>query len=213
MVRWRLDRLELEHDADRGLQLPGDHRQRHRYGALLLHPLRPADVLQERLRGPHRHAVPSQRGSARHRRDGDGLRGVAPGLRSQLLRPLVHDQLAAQHLRRFQGRVDPDQLPLSGDPGLVRPHVGRHRRKAQGARRIHGDEAFRGNDQGCQQGLSAGRRDLEAQDPHRQSATGRRRRRGLSDAPLVSAVLRRRRRHFPGHDRPFRTRGGHHQGQ
>ena len=57
----RVDRLAVEHDADRGLQLPRDHRQRHRHGALLLHPLRPAHVLQERLRGPHRVAVPAQR--------------------------------------------------------------------------------------------------------------------------------------------------------
>ena len=47
---------------------------------------------------------------------------------------------------------------------------------------------------GRQQGLPAGRRDLEAQDPHRQPAAGRRGRRGLPDAPLVPAVLRRRRR-------------------
>ena len=47
---------------------------------------------------------------------------------------------------------------------------------------------------GRQQGLPAGRRDLEAQDPYRQSAAGRGGRRRLSDAPVVSAVLRRRRR-------------------
>ena len=63
----RLDRLAVELDADRGLQLPRDHRQRHRHGALLLHPLRSADVLQERLRGPHRHAVPAQRRPTRRR--------------------------------------------------------------------------------------------------------------------------------------------------
>ncbi len=38
----RVDRLALELDAHRGLQLPRDHRQRHRHGALLLHPLRSA---------------------------------------------------------------------------------------------------------------------------------------------------------------------------
>ena len=64
----RVDRLAVELDPDRGLQLPGDHRQRHRHGALLLHPLRSADVLQERLRGPHRLAVPAQRRPARHER-------------------------------------------------------------------------------------------------------------------------------------------------
>ena len=53
----RLDRLAVEHHPHRRLQLPRDHRQRHRHGALLLHPLRVPDVLQERLRGPHRLAV------------------------------------------------------------------------------------------------------------------------------------------------------------
>ncbi len=64
----RVDRLAVELDPDRGLQLPRDHRQRHRHGALLLHPLRSADVLQERLRGPHRLAVPAQRRPARRER-------------------------------------------------------------------------------------------------------------------------------------------------
>ena len=63
---------------------------------------------------------------------------------------------------------------------------------------------------GRQQGLHAGRRDLEAQDAHRQPAAGRGGRRGLSDAPLVSAVLCRRRRRHAGHDRPLRDRGRHH---
>ena len=49
-----------------------------------------------------------------------------------VLRSVVHDQLAAQQLRRLQGRVDPDQLPLPGQPGLVHAAVGRHRREAQG---------------------------------------------------------------------------------
>ncbi len=56
---WRWNSMLIE-----GSQLPRDHRQRHRHGALLLHPLRPADVLQERVRGPHRVAVPAQRGQA-----------------------------------------------------------------------------------------------------------------------------------------------------
>ena len=45
-----------------------------------------------------------------------------------------------------------------------------------------------------QQGLPAGRRDLEAQDAHRQPLARRGGRCGLPDAPVVSAVLRRRRR-------------------
>ena len=52
---------KVEFDAHRGLQLPGDHRQRHRHGPLLLHPFRTADVLQERLRRAHSNAVPAQR--------------------------------------------------------------------------------------------------------------------------------------------------------
>ena len=79
--RRRVDRLAMEHDAHRGLQLPRDHRQRHRHGALLLHPLRPADVLQERLRGPYRVAVPAQRRPAGRERPGHLLRRGAPGLR------------------------------------------------------------------------------------------------------------------------------------
>ena len=63
---------------------------------------------------------------------------------------------------------------------------------------------------GRQQGLPAGRRDLETQDPHRQSAAGRGRWRRLPDAAVVSAVLRRRRRRHTRHDRPLRDRGGHH---
>ena len=65
---WRWNSILIE-----GVQLPRHHRQRHRHGALLLHPLRAADVLQERLRGPHRVAVPAQRRPARRRRLGDRL--------------------------------------------------------------------------------------------------------------------------------------------
>ena len=64
-----------------------------------------------------------------------------------------------------------------------------------------------------QQGLPAGRRDLEAQDAHRQPTAGRGGRRRVPDAPLVSAVLRRRRRRHPGNDRPLRDRGRHHRRQ
>ena len=70
----RVDRLAVELDPDRGLQLPRDHRQRHRHGPLLLHPLRSSDVLQERLRGPHRLAVSAQRRPPRHQRSGHFLR-------------------------------------------------------------------------------------------------------------------------------------------
>ena len=76
----RLDRLAVELDPDRGRQLPRDHRQRHRHGALLLHPLRAADVLQECLRGPRRIAVPAQRRAPRRQRPRHHLRRGAPRL-------------------------------------------------------------------------------------------------------------------------------------
>ncbi len=53
----RLERLGLDDAADRRFELPRDHRQRLGHGALLLHPLRLPDLLQERLRGPRRDAV------------------------------------------------------------------------------------------------------------------------------------------------------------
>jgi 3-ketosteroid 9alpha-monooxygenase subunit A len=54
----RVEPVELEHPAHRGRQLPRGDRQRGRHGALLLHPLRVPDVLQERLRGARGRAVP-----------------------------------------------------------------------------------------------------------------------------------------------------------
>ena len=129
----RLDRLALELAPHRGLQLPRHHRQRHRHGALLLYPFRSPYVLQERFRGPHRFAVPAQRRPPGHQRPGHLLRRGTPGFGGVVLRPVVHDQLAAQQLRRLQGRVDPDQLPLPGHPGLLRSAVGCHRREARRA--------------------------------------------------------------------------------
>ncbi len=69
------------------------------------------------------------------------------------------------------------------------------RRKAQGHGRRDDRQAVAGVHRRSQQGLPAGRRDLEAQDQDRQPAAGRGGRRRLSDASLVSAVLRRRSRH------------------
>ena len=54
----RVDRLDVELGPHRRLALPRDRRQRRRHGALLLHPLRLPDVLQERPRGPRRLPVP-----------------------------------------------------------------------------------------------------------------------------------------------------------
>ena len=50
---WTWDTVRID-----GSQLPRDHRQHGRHGPLLLHPLRVPDLLQERVRGPRRHAVP-----------------------------------------------------------------------------------------------------------------------------------------------------------
>ena len=61
----RVDRLGLVHHHHRGLQLPRDRRQRRRHGALLLRALLVPDVLQERLRGPRRHAVHAAASAAR----------------------------------------------------------------------------------------------------------------------------------------------------
>src|SRR5215469_5602455 len=55
----RVDRLDLGLDPGRGRELPRGHRQRGGHGALLLHPLRLPHVLQERLRGTRRVAVPA----------------------------------------------------------------------------------------------------------------------------------------------------------
>ena len=43
--------MEVEHDPHRGRQLPRDHRQRHRHGALLLHPLRPPTYFKNVFEG------------------------------------------------------------------------------------------------------------------------------------------------------------------
>ena len=56
----RLDRLALVHHG-RPHQLPRDHRQRRRHGALLLHPRLAADAFQEHLRRPRGDAVHERR--------------------------------------------------------------------------------------------------------------------------------------------------------
>ena len=62
-----VDRLDLGLDPGGRRELPRGHRQRRGHGALLLHPLRVPDVLQERLRGARRHAVPADQVAARRR--------------------------------------------------------------------------------------------------------------------------------------------------
>ena len=64
----RLDRLDLGLDPGRRRELPRGGRQRGRHGALLLHPLRVPDVLQERPRGARRLAVPADAGPPGRRR-------------------------------------------------------------------------------------------------------------------------------------------------
>ncbi len=108
-----VEQLVLEHAGDRGLQLPRDHRQHVGHGALLLHPLRLPDVLQERLRRARRHPVHELAGSAGRVRAVELLRrGQHAGVRSVLLRAGVHDQLAEERLPRHRDRIGPDQLPL-----------------------------------------------------------------------------------------------------
>ena len=66
---------------------------------------------------------PSRRQAGRfalHRRTNPGLRGV-------LFRPVLHGQLAAQQLRRVQGGVDSDQLPLPGHTEFLHAAVGNQR--------------------------------------------------------------------------------------
>ena len=62
-----VDGLDLGFDPGGGRELPRGDRQRGGHAALLLHPLRVPDVLQERLRGAHRVAVPAHPGAARRR--------------------------------------------------------------------------------------------------------------------------------------------------
>ena len=117
-----VDRLDLGLDPGRGRELPRGHRQRRGHGALLLHPLRVPDVLQERLRGPHRHAVPADQVAAR---TSAAAATTAPGdgrttLRSEasyygpsyMINYLWHDYHGIDHGERA------DQLPL---PGHARP--------------------------------------------------------------------------------------------
>ena len=78
-----LDRLDLGLGPGRGRELPRGHRQRGRHGALLLHPLRVPDVLQERARGPRGHAVPADPVAAGHRA---AAATTAPGTRTRCAR-------------------------------------------------------------------------------------------------------------------------------
>ena len=107
---WTWDTVRID-----GLQLPRDHRQHGRHGPLLLHPLRVPDLLQERVRGPCRHAVPELPGppgrQARVELLGGGRDAQVGGL---VLRPVLHDQRPVAGLPRHDHRDRADQLPLPG---------------------------------------------------------------------------------------------------
>ena len=101
----RVERLDLGHDPGRGRELPRGHRQRRRHGALLLHPLRVPDVLQERVRGAHRHAVPADQVAARTSRPARTTPtggGDHAALRGLLLRAVLHDRLPVARLPRHR---------------------------------------------------------------------------------------------------------------
>ena len=205
-------RLDLGLDPGRRGELPRGDRQRRGHGALLLHPLRVPDLLQERVRGAHRLAVPADparpdigTGSnyARGRREHAALRGV-------LLRAVLHDRLPVARLPRHGHGKRADQLPLPGHARLVPAAVGRDREEAARPVRRAGRQVRRQVRQVHRPGLRAGRGDLDAQEPRRQPAAVRRGRPGLPAAALVRAVLHRRRGHQAGHGRALRVRGGHH---
>ena len=183
-----------------------DHRQRHRHGALLLHPLQPADVLQERLRGPHRVAVPAQRRPARHQRHGHRVRRGQPGLRASYFGPSfminwLHNKYgdfkAESILINCHYPVNQNSFVLQWGVIVEKPRGSTT--PPPRSRAVAFTEGV------SKRGFPAGRGDLEAQDPHRQPAAGGGGRRRLPDAPLVPAVLCRRGRRDRGDDRPLRT--------
>ena len=127
--RGHLVAVAVEFDPHRGRTLPRDRRQQRRHGALLLHPPRLPDVLQERDRGPHGQSVHGVQAAARlHRRPRQALGRHLSPFGGNVFRTRLHDQLAAQRpgprLHRGGGT---DQLPLPGEPQLVRAAVGRGR--------------------------------------------------------------------------------------
>ncbi len=115
----RVDRLAVEPHPHRRVQLPRHHDNVTDMAHFFSTSPRFADVLQERLRGPHR--PPAQRAGPM-----STIWGRLTVIRRRSYWAVIHDQLAAQPLRQLQVRVDPDQLPLPGDPEPVRPAMGRH---------------------------------------------------------------------------------------
>ena len=107
----RLDRLALVHHRG-GKQLPRNHRQRRRYGALLLHPRLAAHVFQEHLRRARGDAVHERRGPTRPRGH-RGRRDARHDVGRLLLRPVLHDRRPDLPLPNRRCAIDSDQLPLS----------------------------------------------------------------------------------------------------
>ena len=110
----RVERLVLEHVDHRGLQLPRDHRQHVGHGALLLHPLRLPDVLQEHLRRARSRPSTWTRAGRPDVGSGSNYSGEdnTAQVRGLLLRAVLHDQLAVERLQGHHDRVGADQLPL-----------------------------------------------------------------------------------------------------
>ena len=189
-----VDRLDVERPRRPQRPLPRDRRQRGGHGPLLLHPLRVPAVLQERLRGPRRHAVHDLQRSPRHGRQRLRRPGPAAGVRGQLLRAVVHDQPAEDDLQGLRDQGDPDQLPLPGRLQQLQAPVRPDGAEARGPRRRELDEDRQEVQRHVRRGLHAGRPHLAQQvaDPEPPALRGGRS--GLPAAPLVRAVLRRRRR-------------------
>ena len=115
--------------------LPRDHRQRRRHGALLLHPLRVPDVLQEHLRGPRRHPVHGVDGPAGHGRRGTATPTSSLKSEATYFGPSFMINWLDVQLQGLRDRSHPDQLPLPDRRELLRPAVRHHRQEARGRRR------------------------------------------------------------------------------
>ena len=100
----RVEQLDLGLGPHRRRELPRGGRQRGGHGALLLHPLRLPDLLQERARGPRRHPVPGDPGPAGRRRRLGLLRERRhhAALGGLLLRAVLHDRLPVARLPRHR---------------------------------------------------------------------------------------------------------------
>ncbi len=92
------------------------------HGALLLRALLVPDQLPQRLRGPQGDPVHGVEG-APGQECGVRRRGAVPQVRGDLLRAVVHDQLAVGRLQGLQDRGHPDQHPHRHQPELLHAAV------------------------------------------------------------------------------------------